>query len=234
MFFKRVTQIKAPEFPQRLTWINGKRRSLKSLKGEVVVLYFWTFSSANCLRALPALKRLSDRYKDEPVEFIGVHTGEFEFERSEPHVKAALKREGIKHLTVVDSKFKLWNLYANRWWPRIYIVDHNGYLVFDHVGEGGYTEIEMALQKTLLAAGSSELPYIEQASPIAGGTIYRTTQEHYLGFLRGVFGNPVRMSPNNEQAFDLYLEAAKRGLSDAQYNLAVLYLYRLKNLKLLQ
>ena len=61
----------------------------------------------------------------------------------------------------------------------------------------------MALQKTLLAAGSSELPYIEQASPIAGGTIYRTTQEHYLGFLRGVFGNPVRMSPNNEQAFDL-------------------------------
>ncbi len=203
VFFKRVTHIKAPDFPPRLPWLNGGRQSLKSLKGEVVLLYFWTFSSAHCLRAVSVIRALSEKYKDKQVKFIGVHTGEFAFERQVDHVEVALKREGIYHPTIVDSAYKVWNLYANRWWPRIYIIDHNGYLVFDHIGEGGYVEIEMALQKALIGAGEEDLPYIEDTSRIAGGTIYRTSPELYFGYLRGYFGNEARVLPGEEQAFSV-------------------------------
>lgn len=201
MFFKRVTHIKAPEFPPHMQWLNGKRMPLKSLKGEVVFIYFWTFASAHCLRTLPHIKALEQRYKNEPVRFIGVHTGEFGFERDADNVEKALKREGITHPTILDPKFKLWNLYANRWWPRQYIIDHHGYMVYDHVGEGGYDSTELALQKALVGAGRGELPYVEDQSALAGATYYRTTEEQYLGFLRGRFGNAERTLPNDEQAF---------------------------------
>jgi thiol-disulfide isomerase/thioredoxin len=48
--------IHAPEFPTDLPWLNTTRPlSLKALKGQIVVLDFWTYCCINCIHILPDL-----------------------------------------------------------------------------------------------------------------------------------------------------------------------------------
>jgi hypothetical protein len=42
-----------------------------------------------------------------------------------------------------------WKAFENRYWPRKYIADHEGYIRYDHIGEGGYKETEKIIQQLL-------------------------------------------------------------------------------------
>jgi hypothetical protein len=50
----------------------------------------------------------------------------------------------------VDSDHGTWNAYGNQYWPRYYLIDTQGYIRYDHIGEGGYDQTEKAI-KSLLA-----------------------------------------------------------------------------------
>ena len=69
--------VRAPEFPAGLSWLNtDKPLSIKSLRGKVVLLDFWTYGCINCLHIIPDLKKLEAKYPDELV-VIGVHSAKF-------------------------------------------------------------------------------------------------------------------------------------------------------------
>ena len=57
---------------------------------------------------------------------------------------------GIKYPVVLDNDFSTWNAYGNRYWPRKYLIDIDGYVVYDHIGEGNYEATEKAIQVALL------------------------------------------------------------------------------------
>ncbi len=125
--------------------------SISEFKGKkVVLLDIWTYSCINCIRTIPHLNEWHKKYEDQGLVIIGLHTPEFAFEKVQKNVEDAVKRFDIKYPVVLDNDFSTWNAYKNRYWPRKYLIDIDGFVVYDHIGEGGYEETEQAIQKALL------------------------------------------------------------------------------------
>ena len=116
---------------------------------KVVLIDFWTYSCINCQRTTPYLNGWYEKYEDKGLVIIGIHTPEFDFEKVYDNVKMAVEREKIKYPVVLDNDYSTWNAYENRFWPRKYLIDIDGYVVYDHIGEGGYAETEKEIQKAL-------------------------------------------------------------------------------------
>jgi cytochrome c biogenesis protein CcdA/thiol-disulfide isomerase/thioredoxin len=140
----------APEFGGILQWLNGPPRSLQSLRGQVVLVDFWTFDCFNCVNTLPYVKRWYATYHDRGFVVIGVHAPELAFEREPANVRDAVARYGIAYPVALDNDFTTWRAYQNQYWPAQYLVDAGGAIRFVHFGEGAYPEMEQAIQ-TLLA-----------------------------------------------------------------------------------
>ncbi len=180
----------APELTGIKGWINSEPINITSLKGKVVLVDFWTYSCINCIRTLPYLRSWHEKYSPKLV-IIGVHTPEFEFEKDYNNVKAAVEKYGLKYAIAQDNDYATWKAYGNRYWPRKYLIDKEGNIRFDHIGEGGYEETENAIQQLLdMKAGmtniSSDVKFDEIGTP-----------ELYLGyqFARVQLGNPEGFIP---------------------------------------
>ncbi|MCR4325920.1 MAG: redoxin domain-containing protein [Patescibacteria group bacterium] len=148
---KAMIYQKAPELVSPDGYINtgGEPITLESLRGKVVLLDIWTYSCINCQRTLPYLRMWYEKYKDEGLVIVGVHTPEFAFEKVKANVERAAEEFGLTYPIIQDNEYRTWNAYGNRYWPRKYLIDIDGYVVYDHIGEGGYAETEAAIQKAL-------------------------------------------------------------------------------------
>ena len=143
----------APEISSPDGFVNtlGKPITISEFKGKkVVLLDIWTYSCINCIRTIPHLNELYKKYEDQGLVIIGLHTPEFAFEKVQKNVENAVKQFDIKYPVVLDNDFSTWNAYGNHYWPRKYLIDLDGYIIYDHIGEGGYKETEQAIQKALL------------------------------------------------------------------------------------
>ena len=145
---------KAPEFKGITSYINTNGTKLSDLKGKVVLVDFWTYSCINCIRTLPYLVDWNQKYSDKGLVIVGIHSPEFEFEKNIDNVKQAVARFGIKYPVLLDNDHGTWDAFQNSYWPRKYLVDSEGYIRYDHIGEGGYAETENAI-KSLLAERSN-------------------------------------------------------------------------------
>ena len=188
--------IRSPEFPARAEWLNSSPLTMESLRGKVVLIDFWEYTCVNCQRTLPYVARWHEQYKDKGLVVIGVHTPEFDFSGKRENVEAGCKRLGVTWPTILDSDYKVWNLYANRYWPRKYLIDAKGYIRYDHAGEGGYEETEHAIQELLAEAGTMTMANAPTFAGFAreldrpGKVCYPVTHETYCGFARGALSNP--------------------------------------------
>jgi thiol-disulfide isomerase/thioredoxin len=143
---------RSPEITNPSGFVNteGKPVTISQFKGKKVVLVdFWTYSCINCKRTLPYMKAWYDKYHDQGLEIISIHTPEFGFEKVQSNVEMAVKEEGIKYPVVLDNDYGTWTAFANQFWPRKYLIDIDGYIVYDHAGEGEYDVTEQAIQKAL-------------------------------------------------------------------------------------
>lgn len=173
---------KAPELAGITGYLNTQPGiKIADFRGKVVLIDFWTYTCINCIRTLPFLVDWDKKYRDQGLVIIGVHTPEFEFEKDTANVKAALVKYGIKYAVVQDNNYETWNAFNNHYWPRKYLIDKDGYIRFDHVGEGGYDETEKKIQELLAETGHnvtsmniSHLPDLTPTAPI--------TPELYAGY----------------------------------------------------
>ena len=78
-----------------------------------------------------------------------MHTPEFLFEQKYENVQAAVQKFGIKYPVVLDNNYSTWTAYGNLYWPHDYLIDIDGFIVYDHIGEGGYAETEQKIQELL-------------------------------------------------------------------------------------
>jgi thiol-disulfide isomerase/thioredoxin len=140
---------KAPEFDKVTGYINTRPINLSDFQGKVVLVDFWTYSCINCIRTIPYLVEWSEKYADNGLVIIGVHAPEFEFEKNIENVKAAVKKFGIKYPVIQDNDNGTWNAYENQYWPQKYIVDSEGFIRYEHIGEGGYAETEKVIESLL-------------------------------------------------------------------------------------
>lgn len=141
---------RAKEIVNPAGFVNTSTLKLQSLVGKKVILVdFWTYSCINCIRTQPYLNAWYEKYKNEGLEIVGIHTPEFEFEKSLANVKTAVKNNNIKYPVVLDNDYGTWSVYNNRYWPRKYLIDIYGYIIYDHIGEGGYDATETLIQTAL-------------------------------------------------------------------------------------
>jgi thiol-disulfide isomerase/thioredoxin len=148
----------APELADIEGWINSAPLRLSELRGRVVFLDFWTFGCSNCVRTIPHMNELHRKYPSDELVIIGVHTPEFESEKDANNVRLAVEKLGIEYPVALDSENTTWKLYGNRYWPRQTLVDWSGEVRYEHIGEGGYDEIERQVAGLLAeAAGKRKL-----------------------------------------------------------------------------
>ena len=129
----------APEFIDNQRWFNtpGDRPlTLRSLRGRVVLVDFWTYSCINCLRTLPYLTAWDKRYRKDGLTIVGVHSPEFPFEKDAGNVEEAIARNGIRYPVAQDNELATWSAYGNQYWPAEYFIDSQGRVRFAHFGEG--------------------------------------------------------------------------------------------------
>jgi thiol-disulfide isomerase/thioredoxin len=139
----------APELTGITQWLNSEPLKLQQLRGKVVLVDFWTYSCINCANTLPYVKSWNQKYKDQGLTVIGVHTPEYPFERDTGNVKTALKRLGIIYPVAQDNQYATWNAYNNQYWPAFYLIDKQGQIVYTHFGEGDYAQTEARIQALL-------------------------------------------------------------------------------------
>jgi len=180
--------LRAPELAEG-TWLQGPETTLAFARGGVVLVDFWEATCIHCLRTLAYLERWHRRYRERGLVTIGVHTPEFELSADPAIVRRAIEEHGLSYPVLLDAERATWERFANHYWPAKYLVDHRGYLRYEHFGEGAYGEIERWIQRLLEEAGDDR-PFPEPLEPLRpedapGAVCRRPTAELYLGYHRG-------------------------------------------------
>lgn len=138
-----------PEFQGISEWLNSSPLTVADLKGKVALIQFWTFSCVNCQRTLPYIVEWHQKYADQGLKVVGVHTPEFAFERQTDNIQKALRQHGITYAVPVDNEYKTWSAYDNNYWPHLYLAGRQGLMRYDHIGEGAYDQTEQTIQQLL-------------------------------------------------------------------------------------
>jgi thiol-disulfide isomerase/thioredoxin len=210
---------KAPEFTQISGYINTPNNnpiSLSSLKGKVVLVYIWTYTCINSIRPMPYIHDWNQKYSDNGLVIVGVHSPEFQFEKNFTNVNDAVHRFGIKYPVILDSDRETWNEYQNNYWPRFYLIDTQGYIRYDHIGEGDYDQIEKSIQLLLAERaalmGAKEISFNAQpTTAIKPDSLYyvdlsqNMTPEIYIGYdtARAPLGNPEGFKPDQTVSYSI-------------------------------
>ncbi|WP_373533549.1 cytochrome c biogenesis protein DipZ [Vampirovibrio sp.] len=191
----------APEFSGLNAWINTQPLTMKSLKGKVVLIDFWTYSCINCVRTLPYITSWDRKYRDQGLVIVGVHAPEFEFEKKLDNVKRAVAQHHIQYPVALDNHLDTWTNFRNQYWPAHYLIDREGRVVYTHFGEGEYATTESNI-RALLGVGQFTAKDKPMAEKPATSYAINQTPETYLGYARAqtFFGTPG-LEPDQVTAF---------------------------------
>jgi cytochrome c biogenesis protein CcdA/thiol-disulfide isomerase/thioredoxin len=182
--------ISMPPLTGATQWFNSNPLNSDMLRGKVVLVDFWTYSCINCLRTLPYLKAWNEKYRNQGLVIIGVHSPEFSFEKDPLNVGQAIHDLGITYPVALDNQYTIWNAFSNKYWPAHYLIDAKGKMRHQHFGEGAYQETEQMIQTLLKESHQGDLATGNQFVEVAGtgatasATNLDQSPETYLGFAR--------------------------------------------------
>ena len=178
-----------PSLNGAIEWVNSPPLTVAQLRGKVVVVEFWTYTCINWRRTLPYVRAWADKYKDQGLIVIGVHTPEFEFEKDAGNVQRAIRELGIGFPVAIDSKREIWGAFRNQYWPALYFIDAQGRIRHHQFGEGDYERSEAAIQQLLAENGHGGFkPGLVSVDPVgpeaAADWANLRSPETYLGYAR--------------------------------------------------
>jgi thiol-disulfide isomerase/thioredoxin len=176
--------LRMPSLRGAAAWFNSQPIDADDLRGNVVLVNFWTLTCINWLRQEPYVRAWSQAYRDDGLVVIGVHTPEFPFEHEVDRVRPALAERGIDYPVAVDSDYEIWQAFDNHFWPALYFVDRDGIIRDHHFGEGRYAESERNIQQLL---GIERAPVDVEGTGIEAEADWDhlRTPETYIGSERG-------------------------------------------------
>lgn len=178
---------RAPEFPEGHVWINAKPLKFRILKNRrAVVVAFINTVSINSLRTLEVLKEWHRRYALHGLMLIGVHTPEYIFQNDPLAARRAIERLGLEFPIVLDPKRKIWEAFGNTGWPALYLINHKGKIIYDRVGEGGYSRFERELREALKRVPRQKPAQVKKTvADLPTENCHLMSPETYAGSKRG-------------------------------------------------
>jgi thiol-disulfide isomerase/thioredoxin len=212
-----------PGFDGATGWLNSEPLSTEGLHGKVVLVDFWTYTCINWLRTLGYVRAWSEKYADQGLVVVGVHTPEFPFEHDVDNVRAAAEEMRVEYPIALDPNYAVWRAFDNHYWPAVYIADPQGRIRHHHFGEGGYEECEQVVQRLLDLENGLVAPDLEGFEVQADWANLRSP-ETYLGSeqtqnFAGTCGRELRL---NQWALagDWTIEGGKCVLNEAEGGIA--------------
>jgi thiol-disulfide isomerase/thioredoxin len=179
-----------PSFDGATEWLNSGPLSPADLRGQVVLVDFWTLTCINWLRTEPYVRAWSQAYRDDGLVVVGVHTPEFSFEHEIEGVRRATEQRAIDYPVALDNDYAVWSAFDNHYWPALYFVDREGVIRDHHFGEGRYEQSERVIQQLLGIA--RDLAVVEAAGVEAEADWDNLrSPETYLGYARGGHTAPL-------------------------------------------
>jgi thiol-disulfide isomerase/thioredoxin len=168
------------------TWINSPALMPSDLRGKVVLVDFWTYTCINWLRTLPYRRAWAEKYREQGLVVVGVHSPEFTFEKHLVNVQRAVLDMNIHYPVAVDNEHAIWRGFGNQYWPALYLIDATGKLRHQHFGEGNYEQTEQQIQQLLREAGGVDVPTdvvkaTGQDAEVAADWDSLQSGENYLG-----------------------------------------------------
>ena len=146
-----------PGFDGATGWLNSAPLTAADLRGKVVLADFWTYTCINWLRTLGYVRAWAERYEDQGLVVVGVHTPEFPFEQDAENVRVAAMDMAVGYPVALDSDYMIWDAFGNRYWPAVYIADREGRIRHHQFGESGYEECERIIQQLLRETGHEDI-----------------------------------------------------------------------------
>jgi thiol-disulfide isomerase/thioredoxin len=138
-----------PSLKHAVGWLNSPPLDKADLHGKAVLINFWTYTCINSLRTLPYLRAWAQKYQNQGLMVIGVHTPEFTFEYDVDNIRLAAKKDRVDYPIAIDSDYAVWQAFENEYWPAIYLTDQDGRIRHHQFGEGAYERTESAIQELL-------------------------------------------------------------------------------------
>jgi len=180
---------KMPSLGGATGWLNSPPLTAAGLRGKVVLIDVWTYTCINWLRTLPYVRAWAEKYKDQGLVVIGVHSPEFGFEQNADNVRRAATDLKVGYPIAIDSNHAVWRAFKNNVWPALYLVDAQGRIRHHQFGEGGYEQAEAIIQQLLAEAGARGLgreraPVDGQGAEAAADWGSLKSPENYVGYER--------------------------------------------------
>ena len=123
---------------------SGKEYTLEDFKGKVVVINFWATWCAPCLREMPALESLYQKYKNDGVQVVGIVVVS-----NKNDIAAKLKKTGITYPILLGSK-KTIAAYGNFYSiPQTFIIGRDGKILKQLAGSNTYSTLEKEIKAVL-------------------------------------------------------------------------------------
>ena len=178
-----------PSLGSATEWLNSQPLTAAGLRGKVVLIDFWTYTCINWLRSLPYVRAWAEKYKDQGLVVVGVHTPEFAFEKNVDNVRRAAKDMRVDYPIAIDNDYAIWRAFNNSYWPALYFVDAQGHIRHHQFGEGAYEESEMIIQQLLEEAGNGGMGHDLVSVDARGAEAAADwgslrSPENYLGYER--------------------------------------------------
>ena len=202
-----------PELDGATLWLNSPPLTREQLKGKVVLVDIWTYSCINCIRTIPYVRAWAERYKDQGLVVIGVHSPEFAFEKDPANVRKAVADFGIRYPVAMDNDLAIWRAFDNRYWPAHYLADAQGRIRYHHFGEGKADQTEAAIRALLAEKGAklgAAADVSAKGASAAADWASIRSPETYLGTRRAAnFASPGGLRPGTNN----YLLPSKYALN---------------------
>lgn len=187
-------------------WLNSLPVSIRALRGNVVLLFFWDYTCIRSLRMVEYIRLLHERYQDVGLVVIGVHSPAFDFARKAEPLEIILMNRGISFPVVLDNSRTIFESYRNSETPSVVIVDQEGNIRSQYYGRGKQQLIERDVQVCLEDSGLIDaLPLpIDALRPeeVPGAVCSRETPQIFFGYLRGNIGNKEGYNPESVYAYE--------------------------------
>ena len=198
-----------PGFDRAAGWLNSEPLTADDLRGKVVLADFCTYTCINWLRTLGYVRAWAEKYEDQGLILVGVHTPEFPFEADTENVVEAVKALNVEFPIALDPEYAVWEAFGNRYWPAVYIADAEGRIRHHQFGEGGYDECERVIQQLLREAGRNGIgDALISASPegVEAQADWGTlgSPETYVGYQQGRnFASPEGVTMDDARTYSV-------------------------------
>lgn len=120
--------------------LNGETVRLTDLRGKVVVVNFWATWCGPCRIEMPVLEEYYQRFEPE-VTVLGINVRE-----PAEAVEAYASELGLTFPILLDREGKVSSLYRVRGYPSTYILDGEGIVRYQHIGEISETQLKKYLE----------------------------------------------------------------------------------------